>query len=318
MKPEYQILAALGLDLAFGDPRWLPHPVRLIGGFAAVLEAPLRRAFPSARLAGLAAVILVITVTMAAAWVVIRGAGRLHPLAGEVSTILILYFCFAARDLADHAMKVYAALSRGDLLAARRQVALMVGRDTAKLNEEEVARAAVESVAENTVDGVVAPLFFAFLAGPVGALVYKAVSTLDSTFGYRNERYIEFGRASAKLDDVANYLPARLTVPLMVLAALPLGGALRTWRICCRDGRRHGSPNSGLAEAAMSGALGVQLGGPVTREGRRQEMPLLGAPAPAPEAQHIPRACVLMLATTFLAAGVFLAARWGIVQLVKT
>lgn len=317
MRLEYQILIALGLDFLFGDPRWLLHPVRLIGRFALALEAPLRRWLSSARLAGITAALLVISVTALVAWALIQVANVLHPRAGETTAIVLLYWSFAARDLRSHAMKVYEALSRNDLPAARHQVAMIVGRDTAKMTETEVARATVESVAENTVDGIVAPLFFAVLAGPVGAMTYKAVSTLDSTFGYRNERYLDFGWASAKIDDVANYLPARLTTPLMMLAALPMGGALRAGRICCRDGRFHASPNSGLAEAAMAGALGIQLGGPVTRGGLLQEMPLLGAPAAQPTARNIPQACALMLATTFLAAGLLIAARWGIMPLIK-
>ncbi len=312
MRLEYQILIALLLDLALGDPRWMPHPVRLIGNFAVALEAPLRRAIGSPRLAGLTAALLVITVTAAVTWVVIRTAGLLHPWAGEALSVLILYWSLAARDLADHALDVRRALSRGDLPAARKLVARMVGRDTAEMDETEVARAAVESVAENTADGVVAPLFFAVLAGPAGAMFYKAISTLDSTFGYRNERYREFGWASAKIDDIANYLPARLTAPLLMLAALPVGGSARALRICRRDGRRHASPNAGLAEAAMAGALGIQLGGPVRRGGILQDMPLLGAPAALPEARDIGRACVLMLATTVLAAGILLAARVGV------
>ncbi len=314
MRLEYQIIVAWVLDMALGDPRRFPHPVRLIGRFACALEAPLRRSIDNPRAAGMAAALLVVFASTATAWAGIRCAGLVHPWAGEALSIALLYWSFAARDLADHALAVQGALSHDDLAAARHLVSRIVGRDTASMDQGAVARAAVESVAENTVDGVVAPLFFAVLAGPVGAMFYKAVSTLDSTFGYRNERYLQFGWASARLDDLANYIPARLTAPLMMLAALPLGGALSSFQTCRRDGRLHASPNAGLAEAAMAGALGIQLGGPVSRGGRVEEMPLLGAPAPQPEARHIRLACVVMLTTGLLAGVVLIAARFAVVR----
>ena len=315
MRLEYQIIAAWGLDMALGDSRRLPHPVRLIGRFAGFLEAPLRSSISNPRVAGLAAALLVVFASTAAAWAGIRSAAFIHPWAGEALSIAILYWSLAARDLADHALDVHGALAHDDLPAARRLVSRIVGRDTASMDRGAVARAAVESVAENTVDGVVAPLFFAVLAGPVGAMFYKAVSTLDSTFGYRNERYLKFGWASARFDDLANYIPARLTAPFMMLAALPLGGALRSFRICRRDGRLHASPNAGLAEAAMAGALGIQLGGPVSRGGRVEVMPLLGAPAALPEARHIRLACAVMLTTGLLAGAAFIAVRLGVREL---
>lgn len=317
MRLEYQIIIALGLDMALGDPRWLPHPVRLIGLFAASLEEPLRRTIKNTRLAGIVAVLLVTGITASLTWACISSVRTVYPPAGDLLSILILYTAFAARDLADHARDVYRALCNHHLPAARLLVARMVGRDTATMNEGAIARAAIESVAENAVDGVVAPLLFAVVGGPVGAMLYKAINTLDSTFGYRNERYQEFGWASAKLDDLANYLPARLTAPLLMFAALPWGGSRRAFSVCRRDGHRHASPNAGLAEAAMAGALGVQLGGPVLRGGIPQEMPLLGAPGAQPETAHIGTANAVMLVTAFLAAAVFLAARFGIMAMVR-
>jgi adenosylcobinamide-phosphate synthase len=179
----------------------------------------------------------------------------------------------------------------------------MVGRDTDQLDEEGITRAAVESVAENTVDGVIAPLFFAFLGGPVGALMYKAVNTLDSTFGYRNERYAEFGWASARIDDLANYLPARLAVPFIAAAAIFLDQRPQeALRLSRRDGRKHASPNSGLSEAAMAGALGVRLGGPVLRKGKVDDMPYFGDPVVPLKPDHIRKANALMFISTFLFA----------------
>ncbi len=317
MRLEYQALIALGLDMALGDPRWMPHPVRLIGHFALALEGPLRRTIKNDRLAGLMAVLLVTGITVSLTWAGIQAAGLIHPFGPDAISIVFLYWSFAARDLRDHAAAVYRALREPDLPAARRLVAMMVGRDAETLDETGVARAVVESVAENTVDGVIAPLLFALAGGPAGAMLYKAINTLDSTFGYRTERYREFGWASARLDDLANYLPARLTAPFLMFAALPWKGSLRALSVCRRDGRRHSSPNSGLAEATMAGALGIQLGGPVLRDGVPHDMPFLGAPAALPEARHICRANALMLITLFLAAAVLIWARVGITELMR-
>ncbi len=316
MRLEYQILAAFALDLLLGDPRWLPHPVKLIGRFAAALESPVRRLVPNARLAGVLVVALVLVVTGALTFGLIRGAAALCPAAGDIVSILLLYTTFAARDLARHANAVYGALCANDLPEARRRVSMMVGRDTATLDEREIVRATVESVAESLVDGVTAPLFFAVLGGPVGAMLYKAVNTLDSTFGYKDERYIQFGWASARLDDAANYLPARLTAPLVAVAAALLGhDALRSLRIWLRDGRKHASPNAGLSEAAVAGALGVQLGGLNFYGGEPAEHPRMGDPVRPLERRDIRRANALMLATAALALLVFNGARVAALEL---
>lgn len=309
MRLEYQILAALALDFLFGDPRGMPHPVKMIGRFAAFLEGPLRERL-SPRAAGTVAALTVVLAAALAAGGLIYLARSLHPWAGDAVSIALLYTTFAARDLADHSGRVLEELRAGNLTEARRRVSWMVGRDTDHLDEGGITRAAVESVAENSVDGVIAPLFYAAVAGPVGAVAYKAVNTLDSTFGYRNERYVEFGRASAKIDDAANYLPARLAVPLIALAAflsgMKAGGAFRIGR---RDGRNHPSPNSGWSEAAFAGALGIRLGGPVSRKGKPEMMPYLGDPGVSLEAGHIEKANTLILAAAILAALLFAGAR---------
>ncbi len=302
MRLEYQVLIAFGADLLLGDPRWLPHPVKLIGRFAAQLESPLRRAVSNARAAGILEVALVLGATASATWLVLAAAGWLHPLARDLVSVVLLYLCFAARDLAQHSDRVYRALTDGDLTEARRRAAMMVGRDTDQLDEPEVVRAAVESVAENIVDGVTAPLLFALLGGPVGAMLYKAINTLDSTFGYKNERYISFGWASARLDDVVNYLPARLTAPLVSLAAALLRlDSLSALRILLRDGRKHPSPNSGLTEAAVAGALSVQLGGLNYYSGQPSERPRIGDPKQPSRRTHILQANALLLTTSCLA-----------------
>jgi len=318
MRLEYQIVIALLLDLAFGDPRWLPHPVRIIGRLIEALEEPARRAIPDARLAGsltaLAVILTAALTTGAMIWV----AEWVHPRLGDAVSILLLYTTLAARDLANHSNGVYRALARFDLAEARRLVSWLVGRDTERLTEPEVVRAAVESVAENTVDGIIAPLFFAALGGPIAAMAYKASSTLDSMIGYRNERYIDFGRTAAEIDDGANWLPARLAVPIITAAAALAGQqASAAWRIARRDGRKHMSPNAGIAEAAFAGALGIRLGGIMQRRGRTVNLPEIGDPIVTLARGQILAANRMMVAATGIAAAVFLAVRWGIAALFK-
>jgi adenosylcobinamide-phosphate synthase len=318
MRLEYQIAIALLLDLVFGDPRWLPHPVRIIGRLIAALEERARRAIPDARLAGsLTALAVILTATLATG-AIIWVAGWVHPRLGDAVSILLLYTTLAARDLADHSKGVYRALARFDLAEARRLVSWLVGRDTERLTEPEVVRAAVESVAENTVDGIIAPLFFAALGGPIAAMTYKAASTLDSMIGYRNERYIDFGRTAAEIDDGANWLPARLAVPIITAAAALTGQqASAAWRIARRDGRKHMSPNAGIAEAAFAGALGIRLGGVMQRRGRPVNLPEIGDPVVTLARGQILAANRMMYAATGIAVAVFLAARWGIAALLK-
>lgn len=311
-----QILAAVALDVLLGDPRWLPHPVRGIGRLAQRLEPAMRRTIRSERTAGVAAVLLVTGVAGAGVMGAIRLAGLFHPSAADIVSLVAIYTSIAARDLARHSLAVYRALEVGDLTLARRRVAWMVGRDTERLDEAGVVRATVECVAESTVDGVVAPLFFAMLAGPVGAMVYRAVNTLDSTFGYKTERYVRFGWASARLDDLANWLPARVAAPLIGVAAALLGRHPgRAWRILRRDGRKHESPNAGLPEAAMAGALGVQLGGVNEYDGEPLEKALIGDPDRPLAPARIPEANGLMFAALALFLALGLAVRAGLTHL---
>ncbi len=313
MRLEYQILAAVALDLALGDPPWLPHPVRGIAWLAARLESLARR---RTRAAGLAVAMLVYVAAGAAAWGIIRLAALAGPLAADLAAVVIIYTTIAPRDLVRHSMAVCRALAEGDLIEARRRVAAIVGRDTQSLDEAGIVRAAVESVAESTVDGVTAPLFWAIVAGPVGAVVYRAVNTLDSMFGHQDDRYSQFGWAAARIDDLANYLPARLTAPLLCAAAgLLRQRPLPAARILLRDGRKHASPNAGLAEAAVAGALGVQLGGRNFYAGQPVDQPAVGDPLWPLTPRHIRAANALMWTATalFLAAG--LALRLGVVHL---
>lgn len=303
-----QIVLALLLDMVAGDPRWLPHPVKGIGWLALALETPLRQRLQP-RQAGIVAVVLVVTITTGLTWLVCAGAKKINPLLGDFISIILLYTCFAMHDLLYHALQVFRPLVTGDVDLARRRVAMLVGRDTENLDEGEITRAAVESVAENSVDGITAPLIFAFIAGAPGAIFYKAVNTLDSTFGYKNERYLQFGWAAARFDDLINFLPARITGLLVPFAArlLDLDGR-RAWQMFKRDRHNHPSPNGGQIEAAFAGALGVQLGGINYYCGEESNRPLMGDAQQTLRAVHIEQAVRLMVVTSLLvvAGGVIL------------
>lgn len=318
MRLEYQIIIALLLDLALGDPRWLPHPVRLIGRLIEALEGPARRSIPDTRLAGSLTTLAVILGAAVATGAMIWVAEWVHPHLGDAVSILFFYTTFSVRNPAGHSKGVYQALAAFDLAEARRQVSWLVGRDTERLTEPEVVRAAVESVAENTLEGIIAPLFFAALGGPIAAMTYKAASTLDSMIGYRNERYIDFGRTAAEIDDGAKWLPARLAVPIITAAAALTGQqASAAWRIARRDGPKHGSPHAGIAEAAFAGALGIRIGGIMQRRGRPLKLPEIGDPVVALARGQILTANRMMFAATGVAATVFLAIRLGIAALME-
>lgn len=273
------ILGAVALDLMLGDPRRLPHPVIGIGRFITWAEKFLRRAVPDERLGGIILLIATVGVTTGSAWLVLRGAYLLHPLAGYITMLLLSWTCLAARSLYDESKLVADALAAGDLTGARQFLSRIVGRDTDQLNEPEIWRALVETVAENTSDGVIAPLLCLMIGGPLLGLAYKAVNTLDSMVGYKNEKYLRFGWASARFDDLANWLPARITGLLMVLVAPLVRSSLPdAWRIMRRDGRNHASPNSGIPEAAAAGALGVRLGGTNLYFGKPVIKPTIGDP----------------------------------------
>ena len=242
-----------------------------------------------------------VVLTTGLTWLVCAVATKIHPLFGDLVSIILLYTCFAMHDLRYHALQVFRPLVAGDIALARQRIAMLVGRDTATLDESEITRATVESVAENTVDGVTAPLLFAFIAGPAGAMFYKAVNTLDSTFGYKNERYLEFGWAAARFDDLINFLPARLTGILVPLAAylINLNGA-GAWQMFKRDRHNHPSPNGGQTEAAFAGALGVQLGGTNYYAGQVSHRPQMGDAEHCLMAIHIEQAVRLMVVISLL------------------
>ncbi|HKW86411.1 MAG TPA: adenosylcobinamide-phosphate synthase CbiB [Nitrospiraceae bacterium] len=307
-----ELLLVYVLDAVLGDPRWLPHPVRLIGWMIAWYENRVRCIVQGPigeRMAGIVLALGMPTLAYTGGWLTIELAGRAHMLLGVVAWVLLAWTTLAARDLADQALAVRHAMEQGSLQQARRAVAQIVGRDTAQLSESEVVRAAVETVAESTSDGVIAPLFFLTLGGPPAALAYKAINTLDSMVGHPEEKYRHLGWASARLDDVANWVPARITALLLVLAAgvvsRSIGTMRQAWRILLRDGHKHPSPNSGRPEAAMAGALQVQLGGTNLYGGRVEQRLYLGDPHVPLRQSHITEAVTLMWMTAFL--GVVLA-----------
>ena len=303
------LLTGYVLDLIFGDPRQIYHPIRIIGNLIAVLEKGIRKVFPKTSKGELAGgtmlVVLVVLICTAVPAALLGLAAWIHPV---VYWLLASFWCWqilATKSLKTESMKVYAPLKEGDLPAARRAVAMIVGRDTERLTEEGVAKAAVETVAENTSDGIVAPLIFLALGGPALGFFYKAVNTMDSMVGYKNERYLYFGRTAARLDDVLNFLPSRISAWLMILAAAILGmDGKNAKRIYLRDRKNHASPNSAQTEAVMAGALRVQLAGDAWYFGELYKKPTIGDPFRAVEPEDIVRANRPMYLTSALALAV--------------
>ncbi len=298
------------LDLILGDPRWLPHPIRWMGKAIEALEPRFRHLRLTLVQSGLLFALALIGAAWLSAALLLWLAAFVHPGAAIVLEILMVYFALSTRSLESAAMSVHAALKSGDLETARRQAAMIVGRDTAELSKTGVARAAVETVAENLVDGVISPLFFAAIGGGPLAMAYKMVNTLDSMVGYKNIRYWEFGRASAKIDDAANFLPARLSVPFIALAAHLLSRTgKRALITAMKEGDKHASPNAGFPEAAFAGALGVWLGGPNSYGGQVVTKPVIGYRFGPTGPDHIRKACqVMMLAASFWMFAIWIAA----------
>ena len=267
MMTVWAVLGGFVLDALFGDPAWLPHPVVYMGKAISKLEKFLRPRLPKTpqgELLGGAIVAFCLPVgTFLLTGLVCWGAARLHPLLGLAVQMFWCGQALAARGLVQESTNVYQELKKPDLPGARKAVSRIVGRDTAELTAEGVTKAAVETVAENASDGVIAPLLYMLIGGAPLALTYKAINTMDSMLGYKNEKYLYFGRVPAKLDDVAKYLPSRLAALLWVAAAaFTHNDAKGAWKIWRRDRRNHASPNSAQTESACAGALGVQLAGP--------------------------------------------------------
>ena len=308
MMTVWAVLGGFVLDALFGDPAWLPHPVVYMGKAISELEKCLRPRLPKTpqgELLGGAIVAFCLPVgTFLLTGLVCWGAARLHPLLGLAVQMFWCGQALAARGLVQESTNVYKELKKPDLPGARKAVSRIVGRDTAELTAEGVTKAAVETVAENASDGVIAPLLYMLIGGAPLALTYKAINTMDSMLGYKNEKYLYFGRVPAKLDDVANYIPSRLAGLLWVAAAALTGNSARgAWKIWRRDRRRHASPNSAQTESACAGALGVQLAGPAWYFGQYYPKQTIGDALRPIEPEDILRANRMMyVASSFALA----------------
>jgi len=300
-----QIWIANILDLIIGDPYNMPHPVRLIGSYINFFEKAIRKVCKSSNALRIAGVILAITtvsISFCTIYFILKFSLSIGQWLNFILTTIFMYYCIAGKCLHKEAYKIMKALIQGDMPEARKLLSYIVGRDTDKLDEKEIARGVIETVSENTSDGIIAPLFYMFIGGAPLAMAYKAINTLDSMVGYKNDQYKDFGWASAKLDDIANYIPARITALCMVAGAFMLGMDYKSsFRIVLRDGRKHLSPNSGYPEAAAAGALAIMLGGANYYFGKLVVKPTIGDKIKTIEAKDIKQMVKLMYASWFIA-----------------
>lgn len=308
---KYHILAfffGFLLDLLLGDPYWLPHPIRLIGSLISGLEKKLlggrtEKDHKKELKKGVLLVFLVLFITFSVSAILIVGTYNIHPYLGVLVETIMTYQILAAKCLKVESMKVYHCLQTEGLEAARKAVSMIVGRDTSVLDEEGVAKAAIETVAENTSDGVIAPMLYTALGGPILGFFCKAVNTMDSMVGYKNEKYLYFGRAAAKLDDLVNYLPSRISAYLMICAAFTGGkgySGRQAYKIYKRDNRKHASPNSAQTESVCAGALGIRLAGNASYFGKMVKKPFIGDSLRNVEYEDIKRVNKLMYLTAWL------------------
>jgi len=309
LTPWYILPAAFALDIMLGDPHYLPHPVRWMGQAIEKFEPPFRSIHPNLTISGALYAAVLILGTWLLVFLVQAAAHRIHPLLKTLLDIVLIYYCISIRSLEDAAMEVSQCLEQKNIQTTRDKVAMIVGRDIANYKEDGLARATVETVAENLVDGVIAPLFFAAIGGAPLALAYKMTNTLDSMVGYKNKTYEQFGKASARIDDLLNYIPARLSVPVIALAAQILSGfGERSLMTAVSEGANHSSPNAGYPEAAFAGALALKLNGPNYYNGMLVDKPYIGVRFGQSSPGHIKKACDLMMLASFL----WLLVVWGV------
>lgn len=299
------LLIGACIDLLIGDPHGIPHPIVLIGNLIAFLEKRLRRIFPKTpageRCAGAVLWIIVVTLSAGIPLLILHFCGRISPWLRIAAESIMCWQILAMRSLRDESMKVHTALTRGTLSEARRAVSMIVGRDTDRLDEKGVIRAAVETIAENTSDGIIAPMLFMALGGAPAGFLYKAVNTMDSMLGYIDPPYTHIGFFPAKADDIFNFIPARLTAMLMLAAgAFQKLNVKNGWKIFRRDRYKHASPNAAQTEAACAGLLGVRLAGDAWYRGILHKKQYIGDPLREIETEDIPRVCRLMYLTSFL------------------
>ena len=299
----FVILSAFILDFILGDPKKLPHPVIYMGKAIDFFESRFRKHFKSLLISGFFFAAFLILSTWLIAFIMIKLSMSIHPVLGNIVQVILLFFCFSSTSLEKAAISVFSALEENDIKKARKKVSMIVGRQTQTLDQNAITRASVETVAENFVDGFLSPLFFAMLGGVPLALAYKMINTLDSMVGYKNEPYILFGRASARIDDAANFIPARLSVLIIALGAalLSFKRGILSLRTGFSQGSFHKSPNAGYPEAAFAGALKIRLGGPNVYHGVLVEKPYIGKEFKDPQKGKIKQACDLMMLSSFLA-----------------
>jgi len=301
---EIIILVAILLDLIVGDPRCLPHPVIYIGKVISYGEKLIRKITITPIGLKIAGTILSISVILGTYFLflgLIWLAFKVHLYLGIILSIFVMSQTLAINSLYKHSLAVAKPLIVGDLINARKELSMIVGRDTEDIGEQDIVRGVVETVSENTVDGITAPLFYGFIGGPPLAMAYKAVNTLDSMIGYKDERYINLGWAGARLDDLANYVPARITgLVYLLISFFTPGGFKGVWNTIKKDAPKHPSPNSGIPEAAVAGALQIQLGGLNYYRGTASHRALMGQPIKTLEMKHIHHSLYIMLAVSGL------------------
>jgi len=301
---NFTILLAYIVDLIVGDPPRIPHPVIIIGKLISKLDNFFYRNDQSNRyklFSGGLVVLLILFVTYGFTYSLIHFLNTIHPWLSWLASIWLISTTISAKGLKDVGLEIQKLLKEKNLPEARKKVGYIVGRDTANLDEKELSRATVETIAENIVDGVTSPLFYAFIGGAPLAMTYRAVNTMDSMLGYKNDKYLYFGRIAARTDDVFNFIPARLTGLAIVLVALllPQFSGREALKIFLRDSKNHPSPNSGYSESAVSGALKIQLGGTNYYQGKKSVRPYMGEPINELNHIMIPNTITIMLAASF-------------------
>ncbi|WP_302640453.1 adenosylcobinamide-phosphate synthase CbiB [uncultured Clostridium sp.] len=310
------------LDLIFGDPYWMPHPVRFIGNLISILEKVIRRFMPKTKrgeyIGGIILTVMVVSISMVIPLVIILMAKSINTYLALTVETFMCYQILATKSLKVESMKVYDELAKNDLPSARKAVSMIVGRDTKDLTFSGVAKAAVETVAENTSDGIIAPMIFIAIGGAPMGFLYKAINTMDSMVGYKNEKYMNFGRFAAKLDDVVNYLPARISAYQMILSSFFLRYDYKNaFKIYKRDRYNHASPNSAQTESVCAGALDVQLAGNAYYFGKLYEKPTIGDDIREINYDDIKKANRLLYCTSFISIVIISVIKITIILMVK-
>ncbi|WP_244835458.1 cobalamin biosynthesis protein [Clostridium sp. BJN0001] len=298
----FSIIIGFILDIIIGDPDNPFHPVRFIGKLCSIFEKITRKLFKnSLKFAGLITWILVSLVSVLLSLSIVKIAFMINFVFGIIIEGVIIYFCISCRALHKEGRKVIESLEKGDINESRKRLSYIVGRDTKNLDEKGIIRAVIETIAENISDGVIAPLLFIGIFGAVGGVLYKAVNTMDSMFGYKNEKYIEFGYFAAKIDDIFNFIPSRLTGFFVIVSSLILNyNYINSFKIFKRDRKKHLSPNSAQSESAVAGALEVRLGGPNYYFGKLVEKPFLGTELKTIEISDVKRAVKILYTVSFI------------------